>query len=236
MKKNSQFISKAKFFFKKNGYYVLLGTCIIAIGVMVAIAVNTSDTSYVVPETTVTPTIAPSETESPAEDTVADADIETDVDAETDADIETSVDTETVAEPIELLVPVVGATVGLDYTMDGFVFSATLNQWQTHSGIDYVTETATDVMACLDGVVTTVITNDILNGGVVVISHDGGLESTYMSLASDIYVSEGDTVSKGDVIGQTSQTAYAEYMEGIHVHFELTQDGEYVDPNDYFAK
>ncbi|MFI3165903.1 MAG: M23 family metallopeptidase [Bacillota bacterium] len=232
MKKSSQFISKAKFFFKKNGYYVLLGTCIIAIGVMVAVAVNTSDTSYVVPETTVTPTIAPTETETP---TVA-GDVATDAETETDAETQTSADVETSADPIELLVPVVGATVGLDYTMDGFVFSATLNQWQTHSGIDYVTDVETDVMACLDGVVTTVITNDILNGGVVVIAHDGGLESTYMSLASDIYVAEGDTVSQGDVIGQTSQTAYAEYMEGIHVHFELTQDGEYVDPNDYFAK
>ncbi|MFI3164264.1 MAG: M23 family metallopeptidase [Bacillota bacterium] len=232
MKKSSQFISKAKFFFKKNGYYVLLGTCIIAIGVMVAVAVNTSDTSYVVPETTVTPTIAPTETEAP---TVTE-DVATDVETETGAETETSADVETSADPIELLVPVVGATVGLDYTMDGFVFSATLNQWQTHSGIDYVTDVETDVMACLDGVVTTVITNDILNGGVVVIAHDGGLESTYMSLASDIYVAEGDTVSQGDVIGQTSQTAYAEYMEGIHVHFELTQDGEYVDPNDYFAK
>lgn len=234
MKKNSQFISKAKFFFKKNGYYVLLGTCIVAIGVMVAIAVNTSDTSYVVPEATVSPTIAPTETESPT--ITEDVATETETEIETDVETETSTDVETSADPIELLVPVVGATVGLDYTMDGFVFSSTLNQWQTHSGIDYITETPTDVMSCLDGVVTTVITNDILNGGVVVISHDGGLESTYMSLASDIYVSEGDTVSKGDVIGQTSQTAYAEYMEGIHVHFELTQDGEYVDPNDYFAK
>ncbi len=235
MKKTSQFISKAKFFFKKNGYYVLLGTCIVAIGVMVAIAVNTSDTSYVVPETTVTPTIAPSETETPTitEDVATE---ETTTETETETDAETSVEVETSVEPIELLVPVVGATVGLDYTMDGFVFSATLNQWQTHSGIDYITDVPTDVMACFDGVVTTVITNDILNGGVVVISHDGGLESTYMSLASDINVSVGDTVSTGDVIGQTSQTAYAEYMEGIHVHFELTQDGEYVDPNDYFAK
>lgn len=228
MKNNSQLLSKFKLFFKKNGYYVLLGTCIIAIGVMVAIAVNTSDTTYEVPQATVTPTVAPT-VEPSEEPTIAD-------DVETDADMETSTEVETAAEPIELLVPVVGATVGLDYTMDGFVFSTTLNQWQTHSGIDYITDVATDVMACYDGVVTTVITNDILNGGVVVISHDGGLESTYMSLASDISVSEGDTVSKGDVIGQTSQSAYAEYMEGIHVHFELTQDGEYVDPNDYFTK
>ncbi len=234
MKKTSQFISKAKFFFKKNGYYVLLGTCIVAIGVMVAIAVNTSDTSYVVPEATVAPTIAPTETEEPT--ITEDVSTEAETEAEAETETETSTDVETSADPVELLVPVVGATVGLDYTMDGFVFSATLNQWQTHSGIDYITDVPTDVMACLDGVVTTVITNDILNGGVVVIAHDGGLESTYMSLASDIYVSEGDTVSQGDVIGQTSQTAYAEYMEGIHVHFELTQDGEYVDPNDYFAK
>ncbi|MFI3168310.1 MAG: M23 family metallopeptidase [Bacillota bacterium] len=234
MKNNSQFISKCKLFFKKNGYYVLLGTCIIAIGVMVAIAVNTSDTTYVVPESTVSPTIAP--TVEPTTEPTITEDADADADADVDADVETSTDVETSADPIELLVPVVGATVGLDYTMDGFVFSQTLNQWQTHSGIDYVTDVASDVMACYDGVVTSVITNDILNGGVVVISHEGGLESTYMSLGSDITVSVGDTVSKGDVIGQTSQSAYAEYAEGIHVHFELTQDGEYVDPNDYFTK
>ncbi len=222
--KNSQFISKFKLFFKKNGYFVLLGTCIVAIGVMIAIAVNTSSTSFEAVETTA-PTVAPVETVAPTEAPTI-----------TETETETELETETSTDPIELIVPVVGATVGTDYVMDGFVFSATLNQWQTHSGIDYITETATDVLACYDGVVTTVITNDILNGGIVVIEHDGGLQSTYMSLASDIPVSEGDTVSQGDIIGQTSASAYAEYSEGIHVHFELTQDGEYVDPNDYFSK
>ncbi len=228
MKNNSQFISKFKLFFKKNGYYVLLGTCIVAIGVMVAIAVNQSDTSFAKPTPTPTPSISP--LPSPTPSATPNADDKNDDDKQTGADVETS------ADPIELMLPVVGGTVGTDYVMDGFVFSETLNQWQTHSGIDYTTETATDVMACLDGVVTKVVTNDILNGGVVTITHDGGLESSYMSLGADINVAEGDTVSKGDVIGQTSQSAYAEFMDGIHVHFELKQDGEYVDPNDYFTK
>lgn len=233
MKNNSKWLAKTKLFFKKNGYYVLLGVSILAIGVMIAFAVGSSDTSYEAVETvtpTVTPTVEPTtepEAESEAE-TDADVSIDIDVDAEVDADVSASV--------VTVLVPVANATIGTDYVMDGFVFSATLNQWQTHSGIDFLTDGAEDVMACADGVVTSVVTNDILNGGVVTISHDGGLESTYMSLASDIYVSVGDTVCAGDVIGQTSQTAYADFLEGTHVHFEMKLNGEYVDPNDYFAK
>ena len=215
--KNSQSQSKFKAFMKKNGYYFLLGACVIAIGVMITVAIASSQSEFVKPSPTPSATVTPKPSTSPSP-TPNPSDKPTDV------------------LPTNLLLPVSTATVGTDYMMDGFVFSETLNQWQTHSGIDFITEEAQDVMACYDGTITSVVTNDILNGGIVVISHDGGLESKYMSLAPDITVQVGDKVKKGDVIGKTSQSAYAEFQEGTHLHFEILQNGEYLDPNELFQK
>lgn len=118
--------------------------------------------------------------------------------------------------------------------MDTFVFSETLNQWQTHSGVDFLTAEAADVFAALEGTVSMVITDDILNGNTVVVDHGNGLLSYYMSLSSEIPVAVGDKVTTSTKLGMTSLSAYSEFKEGPHLHFEMTKDGELLNPNDYF--
>lgn len=203
-------------FLKKNGYYIMLGICVVCIGVMIAMAVSYS-AKY---EELRKPTPSPSATTSP----------------KPSATVTPTQTTKPVDNmPIEFGLPVTSGTVANDYAMDSFVFSETLNQWQAHSGIDFVTDGQADVLACSDGTVVEVITDNILDGNTVVIDHGNDLKSYYKSLAADIAVKEGDTVEKGQVIGKTSTSGYSEFKTGEHVHFEMTLKGEYVDPNGYFG-
>jgi peptidase M23 len=40
-------------------------------------------------------------------------------------------------------------------------------------------------------------------------------------------ISDGQYVSRGDVVGYTGSTGYA---TGPHVHFQVARDGTYIDP------
>lgn len=207
-------------FLKKNGYYIMLGVCVVCIGIMIAMAVNYSAKYEELrrpsvsqsPKTTASP--KPSQSASPSPSTST-----------------KPVDN----TPIEFSLPVAAGTVASDYAMDSFVFSETLNQWQAHSGIDFVTDGQADVMACADGKVVEVVTDNILDGNTVVIDHGNELKSYYKSLSQDIQVKAGDVVKKGQVIGKTSTSGYSEFKTGDHVHFEVTLNGDYVDPNGYFG-
>ena len=97
---------------------------------------------------------------------------------------------------------------------------------ETHLGIDVAG--GTDIYACADGQVEKVGESDSY-GNYVIIRHSGKLESLYAH-CEKIYVSEGDTVSAGDVIAKAGKTGNA---TGVHLHFEIRVNGERVDPLDY---
>ncbi len=197
-------------FLKKNGYYVMLGVCILAIVslIVVAIVSNSTIDELKNPDPTVAPTpvVSPTPTANPAD-----------------------------VLPTAFVVPVADATVGLNYSNETFVFSETLNQWQTHAGVDFKTAESQDVFCIADGVIEFVSTDDVLNGGTVIVSHNGGLKSIYKSLGSELTVKEGDKVKAGDKLGMTSMSAYSEFKEGTHLHLEMTLNDEVADPNDYLS-
>ncbi len=60
----------------------------------------------------------------------------------------------------------------------------------------------------------------------VIIAHDGGLRTSYSHL-SGIFVEEGETVARGQVIGQLGSTGNS---TGPHVHFEVWQGASKVNP------
>jgi len=68
-------------------------------------------------------------------------------------------------------------------------------------------------------------------GNYVVINHNGGNATLYAHLSSR-KVSVGDTVSQGQVIGITGCTGHS---TGPHLHFGITEDGEWVDPLKYLT-
>jgi len=114
------------------------------------------------------------------------------------------------------------------------VFSYTMNDYRTHSGLDFAAAPGTPVMAAADGTVTEV-NDDPMMGITVSLAHSGGAVTTYQGLGEDTLslVQPGDSVRQGDVIGVAGDTALIESAEEDHVHFELSVNGEIKDPAEY---
>lgn len=107
------------------------------------------------------------------------------------------------------------------------------NTYLPSTGIDYQSDYDFDVVSILDGIVITVKEDQTL-GKLVEIKHKDNIISTYQSL-SEIFVSVGDEVKQGTIIGK-SGTANIQKDMGSHLHFELTIDSQTVDPEEYYDK
>ena len=132
------------------------------------------------------------------------------------------------------VVPMQNATIAKDYSGNELQYNDTLKQWEIHKAIDFIATDNLNVYAVADGTVSNVYTN-YLEGTVIEISHSDGIVSIYKSLASDVSVAVGDTVSAGQVIGQVGDSMAQESNTGAHLHFEMTVNGVKVDPNDYLS-
>ena len=111
-------------------------------------------------------------------------------------------------------------------------YNSTLNQWEAHKAMCLGASADANVYAVYDGVVES-IENSYLMGTTITIKHNDTLTTVYSSLASEPNVKEGDTVTKGQVIGKVSTTAQAESALGNHLHFEVLENGVKVDPAEY---
>lgn len=97
-----------------------------------------------------------------------------------------------------------------------------------HKGIDIGASSGSPILAAASGRVTTA-TYSGSAGNYVVISHGGGVSTVYMH-ASALYVSEGETVSRGQTIAAVGSTGYS---SGPHLHFGVIVGGSYVNPLNY---
>jgi len=97
-----------------------------------------------------------------------------------------------------------------------------------HAGIDIAGRTGDPIYAAGAGKVITTA-KDGSHGKYIVIEHPGGLQTWYLHL-SQIGVSTGDSVKKGQEIGSLGSTGRS---TGPHLHFEIVKQGEPVDPLPY---
>lgn len=121
------------------------------------------------------------------------------------------------------------------HTTETLIYSKTLGDWRTHNGIDIKAPIGTDVMAADDGVIEDVYTDDMM-GITIVIDHQNGLKTTYSNLSNTGLVQNGKAVKRGDVISAIGDTAIYETAEVGHLHFEVTDDGDAVDPLTVFEQ
>jgi murein DD-endopeptidase MepM/ murein hydrolase activator NlpD len=101
-------------------------------------------------------------------------------------------------------------------------------EYKLHTGIDFGADEGTAVLAALDGTVSFAGWVDGY-GNRVEISHtiDGQEVTTTYNHMSAINVSVGQNVGVGTSVGAVGSTGYS---TAAHLHFEVEQNGEYVDP------
>lgn len=128
--------------------------------------------------------------------------------------------------------PVAGE-ITKDFAMETLLYSKTLDEWCTHSGIDIKADKAAVVAASESGKVES-IKNDPRYGLTVIISHGNGFKTMYSNLLTAEFVKEGEDVEKGQTIATVGETASFEIADETHLHFEMYKDGEVVNPTIYF--
>ena len=97
-----------------------------------------------------------------------------------------------------------------------------------HYGTDIAADSGTQVLAFASGQVSHAGTDDGY-GNYCIVQHSDGYATLYAHLSKCI-VSSGQEVEEGQVIGCVGQTGRA---TGPHLHFELSCQGLYLDPENY---
>lgn len=206
--------SKAAAYLKKNGYYIIMIACIVAIVTMITIAAIASNKQGVTP---------------PDDGNIVDTGPDTNIPVEKPDDKDPTDDPKP-DEKLTFTLPVANVVTNMEFSMDNLVFHKTLNNWQVHRGLDFLTETSESVFAIADGTIAEVTSNDGV-GGMIVINHAEGYVSVYKSLdKASLNLKAGDKVKKGDEIGKTSTSMILEVNEGNHLHLEVKKDGNLIDP------
>ena len=131
------------------------------------------------------------------------------------------------------LLPLEGE-ISMDYSDSVPVFSQTMNDYRTHSGIDSGAELGQEVIAVADGVVTNVW-DDPFMGTCISIEHSGNAVSIYKNLDPVVYdgIVIGSSVKAGDIIGAVGESAPNEIAEEPHLHYELKIGDKHVDPKEH---
>lgn len=132
---------------------------------------------------------------------------------------------------LSFMAPVSGE-ITKDFATDTLIYSNTLEEWTTHTGIDIKADKTTVVMAAEEGTVES-IKNDPRYGLTITISHNDGFKTIYSNLLTTEFVSEGDKVEKGETIATVGETASFEIADESHLHFEMYKDDEVVNPTIY---
>lgn len=105
------------------------------------------------------------------------------------------------------------------------------NTWRMHEGIDLASPVGTPVYATGNGVVSQSRWRNGY-GELIELNHGFGYKSRYGHL-SKRYVQEGDSVTRGQVIGEVGNTGVS---SGSHLHYEVRYRDNTVNPIHYFNK
>lgn len=101
----------------------------------------------------------------------------------------------------------------------------------THQGLDIAAKTGTPIKAVADG---KVIHSKEMGGygNLIIIDHGNGI-TTYYGHCSKLIAKNGENVTVGDIIAEVGSTGNS---TGPHLHFEIRQNGKYINPANYLYK
>ncbi len=215
--------------FSGKGFYVALCVALLAIGGSGFLAYNQA-----VNELNNIPNIAYTNETTQANEVIHP---QTDIPKETTTAQTTEAkptETEQVTDTAIIMVMPVTGEILTPFSYGELVKSNTTNIWQTHNGVDILADFGSEVKAMAQGIVTEVGL-DPLWGNYVVIEHDNNLVSKYTNLAETVPVTVGESVSAGTIVGSIGDSAEVEIADPSHLHFEVTQNGEYINPIDIIS-
>lgn len=225
--------------------YIVTVTLLFAIAVVIAIttAANRRDKAPKIPDSseiisdsqsTDTDTTAPITTDREKDTQNTFKESKEDESTEKEASAEDDTSKPVVSLPPKFYLPTVGI-LSKKHDTSLQVYSATMNDYRIHSGIDIVTEEGAPVYAAAEGTVSQ-IWDDPLMGKCIAISHSGECYTVYKNLSEEIAagIEAGVNVRAGQLIASVGNTAMIEIAEEPHLHFEMTVSGAAADPLDYF--
>lgn len=103
-------------------------------------------------------------------------------------------------------------------------------QYKLHTGVDIGAPQGANFIAANDGIVVKAEKN-VAYGNMVIIDHGGGISTLYAH-GSEILVSVGQTVKRGETILKVGSTGYS---TGPHAHFEVRINGLTTNPLPYIT-
>ena len=226
MKKNKEKITA---FLKEKGIYLVLMACVAAVGLAAAFvfvpqlqaqpqptedlsAVSGSEDEHLEAVTTPIPTVLPTPTLMP--------------------DFTPAATAKPTATPKTKAAAPVQGDIIWGFAVNELIFSRTLEQWMTHSGVDIASPLGSEVHAVFAGTVESVEKDDQL-GITITLKHANNMVSVYANLKEEPPVKEGQKLNAGATIGYVGDTAVSECADQSHLHFELYVDEKAVDPNAY---
>ncbi|KAB1434296.1 M23 family metallopeptidase [Candidatus Galacturonibacter soehngenii] len=116
----------------------------------------------------------------------------------------------------------------INYSMDSTVYFATLNQYKYNSALIIQGEVNSKVASAADGIVEEIFTDEE-TGISMKVDLGNGYKAIYGQL-KEITVKQGDTVSKGSIIGYVSEPSKYYSIEGSNLYFKVTKDDSPVNP------
>ncbi len=117
--------------------------------------------------------------------------------------------------------------------VSGYTFTSGFKwRWgRLHGGVDLAVDEGTTVYAADNGRVIVSEDSDNGYGRYIVLDHQNGYKTLY-GHNSELLVSVGDIVAKGQPIARSGNTGNS---TGPHLHFEVHEDDEKVDPTRFIA-
>lgn len=241
--------SKHKFIKFLNGkaFYVVMGLCLVAVGVAAWAGVQSLQKleTNEITESQNNSTVSKNEILQLFPSNPLDTDIEDNRVESNDSDLNStyesqnsSTDSETFEEadaPVAtfFVFPVLGETIK-DFSNTELQYSMTMQDMRLHKGIDIAVEQGTPVISSGVGTVTKVY-SDAMLGTVIEIDHGNGIVAKYCGLHTKTDVKEKDTVDSTTIIGSVDIIP-CESVEQRHLHLEFYKDGEAVSPLKYLGK
>ena len=124
--------------------------------------------------------------------------------------------------------PLPGYSPGSAY---GWRMHPIFNEMRFHAGEDIGAPSGTPILAADSGVASVYPDNGNGYGNYIMINHGGGRVTLYAHMSA-FAISNGATVSQGQVIGYVGSTGNS---TGPHCHFEIRINGAQTDPAAYFS-